>query len=145
MTNLCMGMTQRIPDIWYRHHIRESIFQECRPIVGEEVFYKPMEQLTQRQKYKLVYTRVLLQRPKVVFCIQPFKGTDLPHRMFVWQLLEMLLNRGIAVVILTMNLSDSISLSDRLLRLGSDGMLEEITRDNFDGLTEDVPWKYLYE
>lgn len=145
MTNLCMGMTQRIPDIWYRHHIRESIFRECCPIVGEEVFYKPMEQLTQKQKYQLVYTRILLQRPRVVFCIQPFKGTDLPHRMFVWQLLEMLLNRGIAVVILTMNLSDSISLSDRLLRLGSNGMLEEITRDNFDGLTEDVPWKYLYE
>lgn len=144
MSNLCMGMTQRIPDIWYRHRIRESIFQECSPIVGEEVFFKPVEQLTQRQKYQLVYTRVLLQRPKVVFCIQPFKGTDLPHRMIVWQLLEMLLNRGIAVVILTMNLSDSISLSERLLRLGSGGMLEEITREDFNGLTEDVPWKYLY-
>lgn len=145
MSNLCMGMTQRIPDIWYRHSIRDSIFRECSPIVGEDVFFKSMEQLTQKEKYQLVYTRVLLQRPKVVFCIQPFKGTDLPHRIFVWKLLEMLLNRGIAVVILTMNLSDSISLSERLLRLGSGGMLEEITRENFDGLTENVPWKYLYE
>lgn len=145
MTNLCMGMTQRIPDIWYRHHIRESIIQECAPMVGEDVFYKPMEQLNQREKYRLVYTRVLLQKPKVVFCIQPFKGTDLPHRIFVWQLLEMLLDRGIAVVILTMNLSDSISLSERLIRLGNGGMLEEIGRDDFDDLTGDVPWKYLYE
>lgn len=145
MTNLCMGMTRRIPDIWYRHHIRESIIQECIPLVGEDVFYKPVEQLTQRQKYRLVYTRILLQKPKVVFCIQPFKGTDLPHRIFVWQLLEMLLNRGIAVVILTMNLSDSISLSERLIRLGSNGMFEDIGRDNFDDLTGEVPWKYLYE
>ena len=114
-------------------------------MVGEEVFYKSMDQLTQREKYQLVYTRILLQKPKVVFCIQPFKGTDLSHRLFVWKLLKMLLNRGIAVVILTMNLSDSISLAERLLRIGSGGMAEEITRDNFGGLTEDVPWKFLYE
>ena len=145
MTNLCMGLTQRIPDIWYKRKIRESIFQECSPMVGEEVFYKSMDQLTQREKYQLVYTRILLQKPKVVFCIQPFKGTDLSHRLFVWKLLKMLLNRGIAVVILTMNLSDSISLAERLLRIGSGGMAEEITRDNFGGLTEDVPWKFLYE
>lgn len=145
MSNLCMGMTQRIPEIWHNRHIRESIFQECRPKVGEDVFFQPVDQLTQRQKYQLVYTRVLLQRPKVVFCIHPFKGIDLPHRIFVWKLLEMLINRGIAVVILTMNLSDSISLAERLLRIGSGGMLEEISRDNFGGLTKDIPWKYLYE
>lgn len=145
MTNLCMGMTQRVPEIWHNHRMRESIMQECSPLVGRDMFYKTMDQLSQREKYQLVYLRVLLQRPKVVFCIQPFKGTDLPHRMFVWQLLEMLQNRGIAVVILTMNLSDSISLSERLLRLGSGGILEEINRDNFHVLTENVPWKYLYE
>lgn len=144
MSNLCMGLSRRMPDIWYNHHIRASIEKEYGAVLGGDVFYMQMDELSQRQKYQLVYARVLLQKPKVVFCIQPFKGTDLPHRMFVWSLLEMLLNKGIAVVILTMNLSDSISLAERLLRVGYGGTLDEVTRDNFGILTSDVPWQYLY-
>lgn len=145
MNNLCMGLARRIPDLWRKRHIRESIRKEYGPVLGEDVFYLSMEELSQRQKYRLVYTRILLQHPKVVFCIQPFKGADLPHRMLIWQLMDMLMKKGIAVVILAMNLSDSISLAERLLRIGNYGVTQEIRRKDFGNLTANIPWQYIYQ
>lgn len=37
--------------------------------------------------------------------------------MSIWRLLEELLDRGVAVVILAVNLADSLSLADRLIRV----------------------------
>ena len=83
MDNLCFGLYRRLRNMWGDRRITESIRMEYGPILGEEVFSLSMEELTEKQKYQLVYTRILLQKPKVVFCIQPFKGADLPHRIFV--------------------------------------------------------------
>lgn len=144
MENLCICLARRMPFVWLGAGIRSSIRQEYGPILGEEVFEMPVEELSEKQKYQMVYTRVLLQKPKLVFCIQPFKGADLPHRMFVWKMMEMLLDKGIAVVILTMVLSDSLSLADRLLVVNKDGSEKEIMRSNFASVSAGMPWIHIY-
>ncbi len=143
MENLCISLSNRIPSIWMNRRIRRSIRKEYEPVLGKDVFDLPVEQLSERQKYQLVYTRVLLAKPRVVFCIQPFKGADLPHRMFIWKMLDMLLEHGIAVVILSLTISDSLSLADRLLMVGKDET-KEIYRENFAAVPEIVPWMFLY-
>lgn len=144
MENLCMSLSNRMPSIWRKRRIRSSIRREYAMALGEEVFYEPVENLSEMQKFRLVYTRVLLQKPKVVFCIQPFKGADLPHRMVVWELMEMLLEQKIAVVILSLNLADSLSLADRLLVLGEGGVDREILRKDFSSVPTVAPWLHLY-
>ncbi|MCD7735637.1 MAG: sugar ABC transporter ATP-binding protein, partial [Lachnospiraceae bacterium] len=143
MENLCISLSMRMPAFWRKAKLRRSIRQEYGPILGEEVFDLPVEELSERQKYQMIYTRILLAHPEVVFCIHPFKGADLPHRMFIWKMLEMLLDHGIAVVILSLSLSDSLSLADRLLIVGQDET-KEILRENFASISELVPWGYLY-
>ena len=64
--------------------------------------------LTQ-QKYDVVYLRILRQNPKVVFCIQPFQGADMELRIHIWKLREQVLEKGAALVILDINLADSLS------------------------------------
>lgn len=145
MDNLCFGLSRRMPRVWNGRRIRDSIRQEYGKELGEEFFSLYPDQLSERQKCRLVYTRILLQRPKAVFCIQPFKGADLPHRMFIWQMLKMLLDKNIAVVILAVNLADSMSLAERLLRVNASGVAEEIDRNAFGSLPATVPWKYLYQ
>ncbi len=81
------------------------------------MFRHQPEHLSVRQKYDLVYQRVLLQNPKVVFCVQPFQGADLEMRIHIWELLEQLLKRGAALVVLAINLADSLSLASRLIRI----------------------------
>lgn len=145
MENLCISLSRRVPSIWRKRGIRNSIRQEYGPVLGEEVFSLSVEELSEKQKYQMVYTRILLQKPRVVFCIQPFKGADMPHRMVVWEMIEMLLNRRISVVILSLNLADSLSLADRLLVLkGREGM-EEILREDFASIHAAAPWLYLYQ
>lgn len=144
MDNLCFGLYRRMDSVWYDRRIRESIRMEYGPILGEEVFSMQMKELTEMQKYQLVYTRVLLQKPKIVFCIQPFKGADMSHRMFIWKMMEMLLNRGIAVVVIAVNLADSMSFARRLLCIDSNGAVAEISREEFSRLSASTPWAYLY-
>lgn len=144
MENLCISLARRMPSIWMSRKLRGSIRREYGEIFGEEVFYMPVEKLSEKQKYRLVYTRILLQKPGVVFCIQPFKGADLEHRMFIWEMLNMLLCKGISVVILTLNLSDSLALADRLLIIDKEGSSREVMRKDFALIPAAAPWLHIY-
>ena len=84
-----------------------------------------MEGLSERQKYQLVYTRIILQKPRVAFLIQPFMGADMPHRRFIWEMLEGLLDKGIALILLSVNPLDTWLVAERTLLLDYGGILEE--------------------
>lgn len=118
MDNLCMTMDHRIRGIWGSRKLRKSIQQEYGKLLGEDIFEKQLEELTPLQKYELIYARILLQKPEIVFCIQPFKGVDMAHRNRIWELQEMLLKKGIAVVIVALNRLDEVCLADRIIYLG---------------------------
>ena len=77
-------------------------------------------------------------------CVQPFKGADLTHRVFIWKMMETLLDKGMAVVILTINLADSMSLADRLIRVGKEGIVQEVNREEFGSVSINAPWLNLY-
>jgi len=62
--------------------------------------------------------------------------------MHIWQLLEQLMDHGIAVVLVSLNLSDSLSMADRLLVIGKEG-IQEVLRKDFPTLAEEVPWMNL--
>ena len=144
MNNLCICLAEKVPSIWHDKRLRKSIRNEYSPILGRDVFEMPVEELSEKQKYQLVYTRVLLQKPEILLCIQPFSGADLAHRMFIWSMLEKFLDKGISVVILSLNLSDSLAMADRLLILGENGEKREIARENFHKITSPVPWLHMY-
>lgn len=142
--NLCFNLDKRMHNVWMKGNIRRSIYQEYRQSLGKEVFATQVEALTEKQKYQLIYTRILLQKPQVVFCIQPFKGADVEHRMYIWELLEQLLEKGIAVVIIAVNLADALSLADRLICIEKNKVQVEYKQKDFASIPVLVPWLYLY-
>ena len=144
LDNLCFTMDERMPEIWRRSRLRQSVRQEYEPLLGAEVFDTPVEVLSTRQKYDLVYTRVLLQRPRVAVCVQPFMQADVEHRMHIWTLLNRLLEKGIAVMMLAVNLADSLSLADRLIRVKDGSVREVYDRKDFAALPQSVPWHDLW-
>lgn len=145
LDNLCFTLDHRFPDVWLRNKIKNSLRQEYAGILGEEVFDRRVEELSRKQKYDLIYTRILIQNPKVVFCVQPFKRAEVSIRIHVWELLERILDKGIGVVILAVNLADSLALADRLIRVGRGRETEEYGRNEFGNLPIDAPWLYLYQ
>lgn len=56
----------------------------------------------------------------------------------------MLLDKGIAVVILAVNLADSLSLADRLIRILKDKPMRSNTRGEFSAMPISAPWIELY-
>ena len=135
--NLCIGIANRVPCVCYSRKIKSSIKQEYKEYIKEELYLKQIDELTEKEKYQLVYMRILLQKPKVVFCLQPFKGADLVHRMYIWEQLEILLRHGIAVVIISVNLADSLAIAQRLFRISVKGA-EEIAKDEFHNISSAI-------
>ncbi|MEA4998687.1 MAG: sugar ABC transporter ATP-binding protein [Candidatus Limiplasma sp.] len=140
MDNLCFTLDHRTPGVWRRSAPKASVRAELAPLLGEDVIDKPVEQLSQREKYDLVYTRVLLQRPGVAVCVQPFMGADVEQRMQIWKLMERLLEKGIAVLILAVNLADSLALADRLIRVLGGAVQAVYSREDFGSLPPGTPW-----
>lgn len=145
LDNLCFTMDHRAKGMWTLGGVKRSVMEEFGKQLGEEVFYGKVDDLNKRQKYDLVYTRVLLQNPRVVVCVQPFKNAEVSIRSHIWELIERFLKKGIAVVILALNLADSLALADKLVRI-RDGKADEIyEKKDFIKLPDSTPWLYLYQ
>ncbi|MCL2152526.1 MAG: ATP-binding cassette domain-containing protein [Oscillospiraceae bacterium] len=131
LDNLCFLLDKRLPEIWLDSRLREGIRREYEEILGADVFDGRINALSEAQKYDLVYSRIALQKPKVVFCAQPFRGADMELRMRILELMLTLLDKGIALVILTVNLVDSLSLANSLIRVYRDKPQEVYSRNEF--------------
>ncbi len=140
LDNLCFTMDHRMPEIWRSRRVQEGLCLAYTDLADEELFFKHPAQLSMREKYDLVYHRILIQSPKVVFCVQPFRGADMELRMHIWSLLEKLMEQGIAVVILAVNLSDSLALSSELIRIHQSGRCEIYSREEFGSISFSAPW-----
>ena len=133
LENLCITMDHRLPAIWGSRRLQSGVRREVVQRMGEDVFDRPVSELTRRQRYDLVISRILLQRPRLVFFVQPFLGADMNMRVHIRQQLRQLTDAGMAVVILAVNLADSLDFSSRLLRLEQDGN-RVYEREDFDRL-----------
>ena len=145
LDNLCFTLDHRLPEVWRSNRLRRGIERECGELLESELFSLWPDQLTTPQKYDLIYTRVLLQKPKVIFCVQPFQGADMELRMRIWNHLKRLQEQGTALVILAVNLADSLSLAHQLLRIRRDGPHEYYGREDVSHLSDSTPWANFYQ
>ena len=144
LDNLCFLLDRRMPEIWRDQGMRQGIRREYAAELGEDVFDKRVDMLSEAQKYELVYTRVAIGKPKAVFCVQPFRQAYMDLRMHIWGLIRRLLDSGMAVVILTVNLADSLPLADRLVRIRKGQPDEVYPRGDFQAMPIDAPWIELF-
>ncbi len=146
LDNLIFTMDHRVKGIWRNKVFRKGLKQIYIDQFGEDNFLKSIEELTTVEKYNLVYRRILMQRPSVVFCVQPFRGADMELRMHIFDLLKMLLERKIAVVILAINLADSLTIADKLIRINGYGEdIDVYLKSDFANLPFDAPFSSVYK
>lgn len=138
MENLCVMSDRKISNIFLQRKIRKSIRKEFFEIFGKDIDAVDMDTVSKESKYMLVYYRYYMLRPRVIFCIQPFSGADMYLRRRIIDLIQILKQRGIAVVILTVGLADSVLVADRLLMLEKGNMICEFQKEEFKYLWEDL-------
>ncbi len=118
MDNLIFTADHKVSSMWRSSGVKKSIRREFSDFLGEDVFDKHVDTLSQKEKMVLIYARILLQHPRVVFCEMPFKDMDMEMKLLIRNLQKRLNENGIAVVILTMNLNESILEADRVIQIG---------------------------
>jgi ribose transport system ATP-binding protein len=134
LDNLCFLADDRLPFFWTKRRYLRSIRREYLPLIGPVIDAPSLAGLSLHDLYELVYHRILLQKPRLVFCVQPFAGIDMYQRLRIIQLLDLLRQRGIAVLILAVSLSDSLQVADRLLVVKNGRAVREIARQTFSSL-----------
>ena len=144
LDNLCMTADHRLPEIWRRNSQRRMIRQEYVRLTEHDPFTRNVNELSREERTELVYMRIYMQRPEVLIIEQPFKGADVPMKQRIWELIELLISEGVTVVLLTVNMADSLALASRAIRVGSHGQTEEYERDSFSELPDNLPWTVLY-
>lgn len=134
LDNLCFLIDKKIDKKIMSRNIKKSIMKEYESILGEQIHENDLLNLEPASLYNLVYYRLHLYNPNIVFCIQPFSGADMYLRKHIADLIRELKRKGITIIIIAVNISDTLSVADRLMIIEKGSVLKEYSNDEFDSI-----------
>lgn len=117
VNNLCFLLDKKQNAVWLSKKITRNIVREYLPVVGNEIYETNIMNLKLQSLYDLIYYRIELCRPKIVFCVQPFAGADMFLRRHMIELINRLKKKGVTVILLAVNIADSLVIADKLILL----------------------------
>lgn len=115
--NLCFLIDKKQHPVRFTKRVIKSVIREYEPIVGKEIHETHILNLKAQSLYNLIYYSVHLCHPKLVICVQPFAGADMYLRCHIVELIQQLKRKGITVVILAVNIADSLMVADKLIQM----------------------------
>lgn len=115
LDNLTFLMDRKLDKVVLKKRYYESILREYQELMGDALRKKNVADLRNEDLYRLVYNRLYLFHPDLIFCVSPFAHGDMQCRQVVLELISQLKGIGISVIILQVNVSDSMIVADRLL------------------------------
>jgi len=103
MYNLCMPLANKIDWFWLRRKYCKSVKLALQDLIHPTDFEKKISELPSSIQQKIVYCKWLLFSPKVLICIKPFLISDIQVNRVTEQMINLLADKGIAVLIVTSN------------------------------------------
>lgn len=92
----------------------------------------PFEKLSGGNQQKLVVARALSQKPDVVIAAQPTRGVDIGAIEFIHGEIRKARDEGAGVLLISSELDELMTLSDRIVVLCKGKIVAEFTRNEFD-------------
>lgn len=129
--NLAFLLDRKINRTVVKRRYYESIEKEYYPLMGEGIKERDVQNLQYEDLYKLVYYRMHLYHPDVVFCISPFAHGDMNCRQVICRLIHQLKEIGISVVLLQINISDAMAVADRLFVVHQGKVTRKYKKEEF--------------
>lgn len=131
INNLCFLLDQKRNGIRLNQRIMKSIIREYEPLVGSDIHEENVMNLKKQEIYDLIFYRIQLFRPKIVFYIQPFANADLYLRRHLIDLISQLKKQGTTVIFLSVNIADSLVIADKLILIKNGRFNGEYYRPEF--------------
>lgn len=131
LDNLCFLLDQKKNGVRMSKRIVKSIVREYESVIGPEIHETNIMNLKIQSLYDLIYYRIQLFHPKIVFCVQPFAGADMYLRRHLIELINQLKKKGITVIFLAVNIADSLVVADKLILLEKGRFSSEYLRPEF--------------
>lgn len=125
LENLELLMAEKEPGIFMKKKRRESIIKESAVFFSETELLSLVSQLEPWQRQRLLYYRWYLFYPQLVICIRPLTSLDRQMRKETERMIGRLLERGIAVLVLTANKQAAETLGGRCIVISEAGKLKK--------------------
>ncbi|QTA37447.1 sugar ABC transporter ATP-binding protein [Thermosipho ferrireducens] len=130
-------------------------WKKAKKIALEEIKKYAIKVSSQKQKVKtlsggnqqkVILSKVLRKKPKVLFLVEPTRGIDVGAKVEVYNIINKLANNGVGIVFISSELPEIVSLCDRVMvmhRGRSMGILEkeDINQENILKLATGVDVK----
>lgn len=97
--------------------------------------FLPFEKLSGGNQQKLVVARALSQNPQFILAAQPTRGVDIGAIQFIHNELRAARDHGAGILLISSELDELMTLSDRILVLYKGRFIAEFHRDNFNEIT----------
>jgi len=112
--NLVFASIGKINSLWTSSRYLKSCIQEYEKYFPQINMNRPAEELTIYDQQKLVYLKWHLYNPRVVVCIRPFSSIDAELREITSEMLDLLMKKGIAIIVLGSNYSEMYSIGNKI-------------------------------
>ncbi|MEG0785198.1 MAG: ATP-binding cassette domain-containing protein, partial [Christensenella sp.] len=90
-----------------------------------------MDSLSGGNQQKVVLAKWLAANPKVLIVNEPTRGIDVGAKVEIYKLLEELCQQGIAVIMISSELPETVGIADRILIFKEGGIKGEFHRKDF--------------
>lgn len=115
LENLCFAAARKTRDFWINPRYLASCREEYAPYFTPGALERYPDQLAPQDLHTLAYCRWHLYNPAVVVCIKPFSSVDKSLEAISAFFMELLLKKGIGVLILTANASEAESTRRKII------------------------------
>ncbi|KAF5070964.1 Autoinducer 2 import ATP-binding protein LsrA [anaerobic digester metagenome] len=134
LDNLCFALGEKVPRIWRKQRLLNSVAKEYRPELGDLLDEQQLYDLHTQDLYTLAYYQYLIAKADLVVCLQPISGLDMYLRPHTLRLISKLRSSGIPVLLLSTDLYDTLYVADRVLWVDGGKIALAKTPDEFHEL-----------
>ena len=127
LDNLCFKAANRLPALWRKPSIKQSIRNEYCHYAGGDIDALPPLSLSPESMYNLVYLREHIYRPRLLVLVRPFLDTDIRLKLHILSLIRLLRETGASLLILDSSVSESSAVADRTFAIKGGQIKEETT------------------
>ena len=142
LDNILFTSDHRIGSLWLSESRRRALGRDLMADFGPDIGVITPRSCSQHERIMMVYQRIMLQKPKFLCVVQPFASIDMYQRISLIETFDRLKSRGCSILILSVSLSDSLQIADRLIILKGGTVEWEVSRGDFSqfrGIATSIP------